>query len=326
MNVAFFIRHFTSGGTENSAFNYAHYNETILGNKSYIICFTEAVQQKFSYFADRVSYPMFASRFPTIEINDISEMKDIISKYKLNFFYTQTHGGQDFYQFDNKDLWNGCKTIKHCVFDTTHPEGDYYMSISGCLNDRFNTMVPVTPYIVTLPECNENFRKHLGIPLDATVIGRHGGSNQFNISFVHDCIKEYLEISSNTYFLFMNTDKFYEHPRIIYLDRTIDNYTKARFINTCDAMIHARQIGETFGLAVAEFSCSNKPVITCRIGDVEHINILKDKALIYTNEEELLGIFSNIQDIIRRKDNWNAYMEFSPKNIMKKFNDMIFRR
>ena len=38
------------------------------------------------------------------------------------------------------------------------------------------------------------------------------------------------------------------------------NY-KVKFINTCDAMIHARAMGETFGLAVAEFSKKNKPVI-----------------------------------------------------------------
>ena len=37
---------------------------------------------------------------------------------------------------------------------------------------------------------------------------------------------------------------------------------KEAFYRTCDAMLHARRDGETFGLAVAEFSVRNKPVIT----------------------------------------------------------------
>ena len=309
-----------------SAFNYAHYNETILGNKSFIICFTEAVQQHMCYFGDRVSFPKFQSRFPILQINDISEMKEIISKHNLDFFYTQTHGGQDFYQFDNTNLWGSCRTIKHCVFETRCPESNFYISIAKCLNSRLHTNIPVIPYIVSLPDCDENMRKELGIPFDAMVIGRYGGYNQFNLSIAHDAIKEFLNTSKNTYFLFMNTENFYEHPNIIYLDATTDSVSKTRFVNTCDAMIHARYIGETFGLAVAEFSLKNKPVMTCRIGDVEHINILKDKALVYTSKEELLNMLTNIRDIIKTKDDWNAYREYSPIEVMRRFNDMILRR
>ena len=39
------------------------------------------------------------------------------------------------------------------------------------------------------------------------------------------------------------------HPRLVLSHR-------------CDAMLHARSSGETFGLAVAEFSASNRPVAT----------------------------------------------------------------
>ena len=37
--VAFFVRHFTERGTEISTYNYAHFNEKILGNKSIIIAY-----------------------------------------------------------------------------------------------------------------------------------------------------------------------------------------------------------------------------------------------------------------------------------------------
>jgi hypothetical protein len=88
-------------------------------------------------------------------------------------------------------------------------------------------------------------------------------------------------------------------------------------------MIHSRQIGETFGLSVAEFSCKNKPVITCNIGDIEHIHILGDKCIVYNSRFELSNILNNIKDIKNTKNDWNAYMNYSPINIMNMF-DKIF--
>ena len=60
----------------------------------------------------------------------------------------------------------------------------------------------------------------------------------------------------------MNTEVFYNHKNIIYLPKSLDKKNKSKFVSTCDAMIHARYDGETFGLAVAEFSSANKPIIT----------------------------------------------------------------
>ena len=43
--------------------------------------------------------------------------------------------------------------------------------------------------------------------------------------------------------------------------------------------------GETFGLAPAEFSAANKPVITFNLSkDREHIKILNEKAILYENK------------------------------------------
>ena len=65
----------------------------------------------------------------------------------------------------------------------------------------------------------------------------------------------------------MHTPPFARPPRaknIIHIDRTSDPARKAAFIRTCDAMLHGRSNGETFGLAVAEFSAANRPVLTSR--------------------------------------------------------------
>jgi hypothetical protein len=327
MNIGFFIRHFTERGTEVAIYDYAKYNEIILNNKSYIICFTQNKQQEIGFPVERHSFNKFKLQFEVIEINDITEMPLIINKYNLSFFYTQTYGSyNDIYEFYNKNIWLNCKTIKHCVFDTTYPESDFYISISETLNSKLNTNVPVIPYIVDLPNDNENLRKDLQIPEEAVVLGRYGGKDEFNIGITHQAIREYLELDKNIYFLFMNTNKFYEHPRIIYLDRNVDLYYKVKFINTCDAMIHARTMGETFGLAIAEFSIKNKPIITCPCGDIEHIKILGDKAIKYTNKNELIDIFKNIKNIINSRNDWNAYTLYSPEYVMNIFNTLIFTK
>lgn len=323
MNIAFFVRHFTERGTEVAIYDYAHYNQTILDNNSIIICFTPEAQQRIGWPNIRESYEKFKSRFLVLEINDISDMKQLISDYSIDIFYTMTHGGPDIYQFENKDIWNQCKTIKHCVFNTRCLDADYNWTIGQCLNENNNTNIPLLPHMVNLANCDEDLRDELHIPQDAVVIGRYGGVDQFDIQFVHDAIKAFLETNTNTYFLFMNTNKFYEHPNILYLDGTTNMIYKTKFINTCDAMIHARMMGETFGLTIAEFSSRNKPVITCICGDIEHIKILKHKAIFYNSKDQLVNIFKNIKDIAQSRTDWNAYREYSPENIMKIFHSLI---
>ena len=325
MNIGFFVRHFTERGTEVAIYDYAKYNEEILGNKSYIICFTpgSSIQQSIGP-VQRYSYDKFNVRFPIIQIQNISEMQTIIKTYDLSFFYTLTSGGNDIYEFNNKMIWGNCKTIKHCVFHTTFPESDFYISIADVLNTKYNTHYPVIPHIVEFPIEDKNLRNELTIPENATVFGRYGGYSEFNITEVHTAIKEYIDTDENCYFLFMNTQPFHTHPRIIYLEKTVDVSYKTKFINTCDAMIHARLMGETFGLSIAEFSIKNKPIITSMCGDLEHINILKGNAIIYHSIEDLLHIFKNMQTIIQSKDNWNSYTKYTPEYVMHLFKTYIF--
>ena len=326
VNIAFFIRHFTERGTEVSIYDYADYNESILNNKSFIICFTEKKQQSIGFPSDRYSFDKFNSRFTLIEIDDINDIKDIIDTYSINYFYTQTYGTyNDIYNFDNKHIWSGCKTIKHCVFDTTCPESDFYISISKYLNKEHGTNIPVLPLIINIPLSSDDLRKELNIPTGAIVLGRYGGYSQFDILYVHSAIKRIIEMDTNMYFIFMNTKVFYEHPRVIYLEKNINTLYKAKFINTCSAMIHARWEGETFGLSVGEFSSLNKPIITCNIGAIEHIDILGDKAIIYNSENQLMNIFTNIEDIINCRSDWNAYEEYSPSKVMQIFNNLILK-
>ena len=92
-------------------------------------------------------------------------------------------------------------------------------------------------------------------------------------------------------------------------------------------MIHAREMGETFGAAVSEFSIKNKPVITCKGYDNAHLDILKDKCFIYNSENSLYKIFNNFKnnlEEIKNKD-WNAYKDYTPEKIMDKFKELFIK-
>lgn len=178
---------------------------------------------------------------------------------------------------------------------------------------------------MSLPDTKDDLRESLGIPREAIVFGRYGGYTEFNLSIAHEAIAVHLMSNPNAYFLFMNTQPFVQHSRVIYLEKTTDSMQKARFVNTCDAMIHARARGETFGLSIGEFSSKNRPIITSKSGDeLEHIRILGNCALIYESAEDLLRIFQNIRTLIASRELWNAYEMYNPNYIMHLFKEFVF--
>jgi hypothetical protein len=85
----------------------------------------------------------------------------------------------------------------------------------------------------------------------------------------------------------------------------------------------ARRVGGTFGLACAEISAHNKPVITWSGSKCQaHIDILRGKAITYRSSSELIGI---LQDF--RPDpagNWDVVTDaFSPRRVMRKFDEVF---
>ena len=321
--VAFFVRHFTERGTEVSTYKYAFYNEKILGNKSIIIAFNASSVKKNEQFINTTKH-IFQEKFKVIEIKRIEQVTKIIEKEKISFCYIQSHGTcRDYYKLENKNIWKDCITTYHYVFGPMIRQGSTNRCVLGKdLNKRFKKRLPILPYIVEETSRSSDLKAELNIPQDAFVYGRHGGFLTFDIKFVHKCIKEILNEREDIYFIFLNTKNFYQHKNIIYLERNTNIEFKSKFISTCDAMIHARKDGETFGLAVAEFSSANKPVITfANSTDKEHIRILGEKCFLYKNKDELKQLFKILsKENITNKD-WNAYKDFNPKLVMEIFND-----
>jgi hypothetical protein len=125
----------------------------------------------------------------------------------------------------------------------------------------------------------------------------------------------------------MNITPFAKHERILFLPGNADLMYKVKFINTCDGMIHARGIGESFGLACGEFSLKRKPVITYSMSPQRsHIDILGDKGIFYKGRRELAEIFSNFTPQVQYEKNWDAYSKkYSPEVIMNQFNNVFIR-
>ena len=316
VKIAFHDNQLCERGTTVSLYDYAYYNKHYLGNESIIMYYgsdhrnVDGVIEKFKKEFKLCPYE-----------NWNQDANRILQDEGCDILYMQKAG-----EWDGKMAHpNVCKTIIHCVFNTHKQHGNVYGRISNCFGDN---NFPVVNYMVNLPDVKCDMREELNIPEDAVVFGRIGGMDQFNITSVHKAIDKITEENSNIYFFLVNTNKFCrEKKNIIHYDKIIDLNKKVKFINSCDAMIHARQMGETFGAAVSEFSIKNKPVITCRGYDNAHLDILKDKAIIYNsnNVEEIYNIFKNFDRNESKNKDWNAYRDYSPEKVMDIFNEVFIK-
>jgi hypothetical protein len=86
-------------------------------------------------------------------------------------------------------------------------------------------------------------------------------------------------------------------------------------------MLHARTVGESFGLAPAEFSIRNKPVITyANSPEKSHLEILGEKAITFTNKYNLRELILNLDKTSINNNEWNMYGDYTPLKVMEKFN------
>lgn len=186
-------------------------------------------------------------------------------------------------------------------------------------------LAPVLPYLVDpskyefLPD-QLSARKSFGIPANSIVLGRHGGTDTWNLPFVNEAIADVLDRRLDLWFLFLNTPAFITHPRVIYL-RTLTRWEDIQsYISACDAMLHARWEGETFGLACTEFLMNRKPIITWS-GSRErsHIYFADHSALMYNSKVDLttllLALDRTCINFYADRINHELFANCSPSNI-----------
>ncbi len=316
MNIAFYIDEMNVRGVANSTYDYAKYNKFILKNNSYIFYNKKNFRNK-NHVLKR-----FKKLFKVIGISNFYEIDNFLETLKLNYVYTQKSG--------SKDEWvsNNIKTIIHSVYPQflSQIHGYKYLYISEWLSENFsNKKIPSLPYIVEKNDIKQNLKKKLKINKNDIVFGCHGGESSFDLKFAQDTVLSLVKKRKNIIFVFLNINKFCSHPQIKFLKGTSNSLIKKKFINTCDAMIYGRSLGESFGLACGEFAITNKLIISYKFNRHKaHLaQISKNRFIEYSSRKSLFNILSKFdKKRDRSKKSKNKYLECTPKKIMflfKKF-------
>jgi hypothetical protein len=309
--IAFHSNQLGIRGTEVAMYQYAKYNEEILGNKSVIVSFPNR---------DHGAIEKFRERFEVV-LMEWWEYETYLTQNNFDYLYLIKMGKNDGYCLQTVPC------LIHAVFRFNDPHGHKYFYVSDWLakDQGYDPETYSLPHICEkLPEAEYNFREKHNIPENARVFGCYGGSTEFNIESTKQAIRKAVEEHDDIYFIFMNIQEFADHPQIKFYPGNYDLKEKSAFVNACDAMIHARRGGETFGLAVSEFALSNKPVITYELsGERSHLDILGERAILYKGYEDLLDIFVNFPLYIKYTDYDLPYKQFSPELIMKKFEKLL---
>lgn len=293
-------------------FDYAFYNQKLLSNESIV------VHHKHHPVNSEEVVNKFKQHFKVVGAEDFRDALKSLETENVDAVYIPKHGRNDGAAFPC------CKNLIHAVFtaDVKEKHGDRYACVSHWLSQEFGGLVPAVPHMIDLPDLYGNLRIEYGIPKDAVIFGRTGGLDTWDIPWVRASVVGAVKTNSKVWFLLQNTPVFCHHPRIIHIHTSVDASFKTRFINSCDAMIHARKQGESFGLACGEFSSRNKPVITWG-GSPEksHLSILGNKAIIYFNQNDLKSILTDsfVLNHPTPADGWNAYEDYTPEKIMPVF-------
>ena len=303
-------------GSENALWDYANFNETILGNQS-VICHPEGLES-----TENPTFAKWKDRFPLVPYRTKVELSSKLKERGVDILYQIKPGPYDGF------IIPGVKNCIHSMFLSDEFHGDCFAYVSRwasrVMTGKGESFVP---HFVPRLEGKESLRQGLGIPIKAKVFGRHGGWDTFNIPFVRKVVARHARENPEEHFVFLNTESIREAENLTnihYLPATVDPVEKAKFLNTCDAMLHARWHGETFGLAVGEFAVLGKPVITFA-GSREraHLEMLGNQALQYRHAGELIKI---LRDFRPHRTQGTEYEIFAdPKVVMglfqKKFLD-----
>ena len=297
-------------GSENALWDYANFNETVLGNKS-IICHSAKLEN-----SENPTFAKWKARFPLIAYRTRNELSQKLKESGAEVLYQIKPGPFDGFVIP------GVKNCIHSMFLSDEFHGDCFAYVSRwasrVMTGRDESFVP---HFVPHLESEVGLRGKLGISTKARVFGRHGGWDTFNIPFVRESVAWHARKNPEDHFVFLNTEPIRGTERfsnVHYLPGTVDPNEKAKFLATCDAMLHARLHGETFGLAVGEFAVLGKPVITfSESRERAHLEMLGDRALLYRSAGELARHLKEFRPQEMLGTEYDKYAE--PEKVMEIF-------
>ena len=343
LNICFHTNEFNGRGTTIAIYDYAHYNEVILGHKSIFLV------PRLDQTLRGISYERFDRRFGPIHMYDFKEpnaMNEAARKLNCDIIYMMKGGAMK----AAPALWThfscyGPPISVHGIF-TWEPHGAAFALLSDeqiktASLSAYESLVKEqrldnhwVPHIVTLPTLNTtevklvrdlDYRKQYDIADNVTVFCRHGGSGTFDIPWVQQTVcqiaKQYRQ---NVHFIFLGTRPWAQctqRKNIHFIPETSSIVIKEAYFKACSAMLHGRSDGEMFSMAIAESSIHNLPIITKLVGGTpKQPVVLKHKAFIYENKTSLIAILEEfILNGIPKNVNYNAYEEYGPSAVMERF-------
>ena len=256
MKIGLFLGQLGLRGTDQFVLQLADVCERELSHSVIIIT---RVRQTLGEDVTVESQNAFRSRFFTVFKHDHETLDDIVVRYGIDVCYISKWGNPD-----------GLVTytvpcIVHAIFDCYVPHGDAYVAISDHMRRKCGVACGVLPFCVELLPQSRSLRQEIGIPQDAFVFGRHGGFDQFDVPFVQEAVRGFSR--PDVFMVFMNTRPFMpSSSHVVFLPGDAALQARSDFVHACDAMLHGRSDGETFGMACGEFSLAGKPVLTTRCG------------------------------------------------------------
>lgn len=334
--LAFHTYNLSIRGSEVAIYEYALQHQKVLGGESVIFApasvYTAQNHKGCNTYDAKIGEKFVKAFGEPYLYNDLEHMDELLRATGCDALHILKSGEND--GIVSKVI----PTIVHCVFicNQENQHGDIYAGISDCVVGKYynkprdlSFAAPVIGHItegLVTPDGREiSSLNTLDFPTDAVVIGRYGGRETFDIPFVKEVIIDIVQ-NTNICFLFANTDWFPpKHPQIKFIQGVHTSTEKAQFIGACDAMIHARQLGESFGLSIAEFCSMGRPIITFKnsaedlVAHTAHHDILGTRAMYYSTPEELRNHIASIQKGARLVE--NPYGKFTAMNVMYDFND-----
>ena len=345
--------------------DYARGNQEVLGNQSFFLM---------PWRDGEAEHPV-ARRMKEIAplrfYRSGEEREGILREEGADFFYCIKNG------FNDGAFSTKIPTGIHAIFRESEFHGDVYAYVSPWLSKVMSHgKAPWVPHMARLAEDSGDMRMENGdrrtedrdqrtegegqraevggqwsdlrIPKEATVFGRHGGDDSFDIAWVQEAVVQTARANPAIWFLFLNTREFpnaQKLPNIRFLPPTADPVLKRRFLNTCDAMLHGRMRGETFGLSCLEFAMLGKPVLTyANSPERAHLEILGGAATAYQNAEELKQLLRHPASVIRPQAKHRGqktegggpgsvagsralvdgyFADYEPKAVMQKFKEVF---
>ena len=320
MNIAFYIGEMNFRGVVTSTYNYAFYNEKILKNKSVIFYDNKNKLNKNEVIKK------FKKNFKMIGINNFFKIEKYKKKLDINYVYIQKGA-------NNNWTLKKINTIVHSVYPQKFKDihGNSYAYISEWLSKKFsNYKISYVPLILELNKTKKNLKKELKINKNQIVFGTHGGESSFDLQFVKDTVFYLAKIRKDITFVFLNINKFINHPRVIFLKGTSNDIYKKKFLNTCDAMLYGRSLGESFGLACGEFSILGKKIISYKFNrhKSHKFNLNNKNYIEYSSKNNLFQILNTFKK--NKKSNIllkvNKYTNCNSRKVMKKFNEVFLKK